>query len=631
MVSRKFNLHVKNRTLRYSLRALNLLVPALCLAQSPFGYTVSNFAGNGGRGYSGDGSAATDAQLNNPVGLGFDSGGVLFFGDQLNSRVRKVGTDGVVTLVAGKGDRGYFGDTGAATSAGLSYPRGVAVDSSGNIYISDSPNHAIRRVSGGNITTFAGGSTSGPGFTGDGGQATAARMNEPTGIVVSSAGEIYFSDSLNHRIRKIDTKGVISTVAGNNQTGLVGDGGPALSARVTRPEALAFDAAGNLYIADTGNHAIRRIGTDGIITTVAGIGEAGFSGDGGPATQAKLNNPKGVTVDSDGVIYIADTFNGRIRAVSRNGVITTIAGSGYIGDAGDGGPGLQAIFKFPASVLVDSAKRLIIADTQNNRLRRLTPVQAPAPAGPPVISPGAIATANAYGGFQGAASPGSWIEIYGSNFAGANRTWTAPEFDGRKAPTSLDGIRVTIGGRPAYVSFVSTGQLNAQVPADVGLGPQQVNVITPVGTSAAMPITITTARPGLLAPPEFRIGGRQYVTALLGDGRTYALPPAAIPGIPSRPARPGETIILYGIGFGDVNPGPVAGEVSQGPSSLVLPLQVKFGDVTASVAYAGLAPGFVGLYQFNVVVPQVDGDAVPVNFTLGGTAGSQTLVIPVRR
>jgi uncharacterized protein (TIGR03437 family) len=592
---------------------------------------VSNFAGNGGRGYSGDGSAATDAQLNNPVGLGLDSGGVLFFADQLNSRVRKVGTDGVINLVAGKGDKGYFGDTGAATSAGLSYPRGVAVDKSGNIYISDSPNHAIRKVSGGNITTFAGGSTAGPGFTGDGDKAVNARLNEPTGIAINAAGDVYFSDSLNNRIRKIDTNGVINTVAGNSQVGLVGDGGPALAARVTAPEALAFDAAGNLYIADAGNHAIRKMTTNGIMTTIAGTGEAGYSGDGGPATLAKLNNPKGVAVDSDGVVYIADTFNNRIRAISPNGVITTIAGSGYIGDAGDGGTGSQAIFRFPASVTVDSAKRLIIADTQNNRLRTLTPIRPPAPTGPPVIGAGALGTANAYGGFVGAAAPGSWIEIYGGNFAGGTRTWTAPDFNGAKAPTSLDGTRVTIGGKAAYVSFISTGQLNAQVPADVGLGPQQVNVLTSAGTSAPAQITITASKPGLLSPAQFRIGGRQFVTALLSDGRTYALTPAAIPGIPSRPARPGETITLFGIGFGDVNPGPVAGEISPGPSSLVLPLQIKFGDVTATVSYAGLAPGFVGLYQFNVVVPQVAGDAVPVTFTLGGEAGTQTLVIPVRQ
>jgi uncharacterized protein (TIGR03437 family) len=598
------------------------------LAQAPLGYTIDTFAGNGTPGFSGDGGAATDAQLNNPSALAIDSSGNVFLSDQLNSRIRKI-SGGTISTVAGNGTKGYFGDTGQATSAGISYPQGIAVDSSGNLLISDTPNHGIRKVAtGGVITTVAGGSYAA--FDGDGGAATSAHINQPMGIAVDAQGNYYFSDSLNVRVRKVTSTGTISTYAGNGTYGELGDGGPATSAQLNNPTGLAVDAAGNLYICDTNGGSIRKVSPDGTITTVAGIGLNGFSGDGGPAINAMLNRPRGVAVDSAGLIYIADTFNNRIRVISTNGTISTIAGNSYVGYAGDGGPATAAILKFPSAVAVGPDGRIYIADTQNSRIRVLTAIRPTVPPGPPAISANGVVTALSYGGAVSAA-PGSWVEIYGTNLAGNTRQWTAAEFAGPQAPTSLDSVSVTIGGKPAFVSFISPGQINVQVPSDVGTGPQQLIVSTAAGTSPPFAITINAVQAGLLAPLSLKAGDRQYAAGLLADGRTYVLPTSR-PGIPARPARPGETVTFYGVGFGPTDPATPAGTVTRSPASITAPLQLLFAQSTANVTYAGLVPGVVGLYQFNVVVPNVaDSDAVPLTFTVGGRQSTQTLFTAVRQ
>jgi uncharacterized protein (TIGR03437 family) len=252
---------------------------------------------------------------------------------------------------------------------------------------------------------------------------------------------------------------------------------------------------------------------------------------------------------------------------------------------------------------------------------------------PPAISPNGVVSAGAFGGFASAAA-GSWVEIYGDHLSTTTREWSGVDFDGVNAPTSLDGVRVSVGGQAAFVRYVSPRQVNVQIPSNVPAGAQPTTVGNANGTSGAYTLTVNPLQPGLLAPSSFLIGGRQYAVALLSDG-AYALPPNSIPGGASRPARAGETIVLYGVGFGPVMTGSntniPAGQIVQATNQLTNSLQVRIGSALANVSYFGLAPNFVGLYQFNVVVPAVPaGDAVPLTFTVGGTAGAQTLYTAVR-
>jgi uncharacterized protein (TIGR03437 family) len=619
-----------------------LLTPALCRAQ---GYTITIVAGTGGNGgYSGDGGPATGAKLNAPYGVALDSSGNLYIADYNNNNVRKIAVSGIITTVAGSDSNGYSGDGGPATSAKLSGPSGLAVDTSGNLYIADTGNHVIRKVSAnGTITTVAGGGSGCSQQTdaeGDGCPATSAKLvgtfgYRGTGVAVDTSGNLYISDA--DTIRKVSANGTITILAGvvgNFGGGYSGDGGLASNARLSNPQGLALDSAGELYIADTDNEVIRKISANGTITTVAGSNSAGFSGDGGAAVDAKLHSPQAVAVDSSGNLYIADNGNARVREVLANGPITTIGGNGGSAGAGcavslipSGGPAVKAAICGVAGVAVNAAGDVYVADGDGqNLILLLTP-----PPGPPAVGQGGVVSASAFGEFASVA-PGSWIEIYGSNLAPDTRGWTGSDFNGVNAPESLDGTSVTIGGQPAYVSFISPGQVNVQVPSNIGTGSQPLIVTTQAGGAGnSYSVTVNAEEPGLLAPSSFKLGANQYVVALFPDNTTYVLPTGAIAGITSRPAQPGDTIILYGIGFGAVTPSTPAGQLAEQLDTLAAPFHVFFGSIEASVAYDGLAPGFVGLYQFNVVVPNVSSsDLVPLTFTLAGTQGAQTLYIAVQ-
>jgi uncharacterized protein (TIGR03437 family) len=225
-------------------------------------------------------------------------------------------------------------------------------------------------------------------------------------------------------------------------------------------------------------------------------------------------------------------------------------------------------------------------------------------------------------------APGSWIEIYGSNLASNTRPWATTDFSGVNAPTSLDGTSVSIGGQQAFIAFISPGQVNAQVPSNVGTGVQQVALKSGGGTSASLSIMVNALEPGLLAPASFNIGGIQYAVALFPDG-TYVLPEGAISGVNSRPAQPGDEIVLYGVGFGPVTPAIPAGQIVQ-QSNTISNFQMSIGGTPAKADYSGLAPNYVGLYQFNIVVPAVAAsNATSLSFTLGGATGTQTLYIAI--
>ncbi len=337
---------------------------------------ITTVAGNGTKGYSGDGGAATNANLFYPSGVAVDAVGNLYIADVVNNRIRKVNTSGVISTVAGNGTQGYSGDGGEATSASLFQPSGVAVDAAGNIFIADQRNNRIRKVNtSGVISTVAGNGIQD--YTGDGGAATNASFWSPNGVAVDSSGNIFIADRYNNRIRKVDTNGIVSTVAGNSPFGVEtgrysGDGGAATSASLNTPYEVALDAMGNIYIADGFNMRIRKVNTSGVISTVAGNGTQGYSGDGGVATSAALAGVGGVAVDAAGSIYIADYFNERIRKVDTNGIISTVAGNGSSGYSGDEGAATSASFTQPIGVAVDAAGNIYIADYFNNRIRKVS-------------------------------------------------------------------------------------------------------------------------------------------------------------------------------------------------------------------------------------------------------------------
>jgi uncharacterized protein (TIGR03437 family) len=600
---------------------------AVCLAQAPSVYSIGTFAGNGTAGLSGDSGLATDAELNFPMGISIDSSGNMYIGDVMNHNIRKITTDGKIASVAGSNANGYSGDDDDATDATLSYPCAAVAGSSSGFYIADTGNGVIRKVSSdGKISTFAGTTTIG--FYGNGGPATTAHLHGPSALVMDSAGNLYIADTVNNQIRKVGTDGKINAFAGSSNLGYAGDGGAAVNAYLNRPEAIAIDASGNMYIADTGNHRIRKVATDGTITTVAGNGVARFSGDGGLAVNASLYYPQGVAVDSAGYVYISDTYNTRIRVVSPNGLITTIAGNGKFGSYGDGWLATSAALSFPRGIAVGSDGKVYVADHQNSRIRVLTPIQSTSTSAPAAIVAG-VTSASAFGPST-AVAPGSWIEIYGSNLASATRQWATADFSGIKAPTSLDGTSVTIGGQAAYLSYISPNQVNALVPQTVTPGEQALVVTTRSGSGGEFILTVQTTQPGLFAPDAFKVAGKQYAAAATSDGSSYILPRASV-DMPARPARPGEVVTLYGVGFGAVTPTPGDGEIVQEENSLVLPIEFYFGDTLANVRYAGLAPGNIGLYRFDVIVPAMaDDDATPLTFKLGGASSGQTLYTAVR-
>ncbi|MGW2492599.1 NHL domain-containing protein [Streptomyces sp. NPDC001606] len=328
-------------------------------------------AGTGAAGSAGDNESAVSAQLNRPYGIAVDSTGTIYVADHGNHRVRKITTDGKISTVAGTGAAGFKGDGGPAAAAQLNYPREVAVDKAGAVYIADTNNHRIRKVTAdGKISTVAG--TGAAGFRGDGGPATAAQLNLPLGVAVDSTGALYIAEYYNHRVRKVTADGVISTVAGTGAAGFRGDGGPAVSAQLNGPHGVVVDGAGDLYIADQANHRIRKVTADGKIGTVAGTGIAGFSGDDGPAVSTKLNSPVGVAVDSAGTLYICDYGNHRVRKVTADGKIGTVAGTGTPGYGGEGGPAASAQMNGPRKVAVDCVDTLYITDHLNNRIRKVT-------------------------------------------------------------------------------------------------------------------------------------------------------------------------------------------------------------------------------------------------------------------
>ncbi len=349
--------------------ALSKDLPEIRLATAS-GSSITTFAGTGAAGFGGDGGEAYLARLDDPQGITIGPDGSVFVADFRNCRIRRITPQGMMTTAAGIGTPGYGGDGGPAGLASLSYPTDVEADAAGNLYIADTGNHVIRKITtSGAITTVAGNGAAG--FTGDGGLAVAASLYNPTAVAVDSAGNLYIADTYNSRIRRVTPAGIISTVVGNGAFGFSGDGGPATEAALNEPTGIVRDPNGNLYIADRSNHRIRRVSPSGTISTYAGVADGGDGGDGGPATAAGLYAPSDIALDTAGNLYIADQSNHRIRKVLTTGTILNWAGAGTPGYSGDGGLPERAQLRAPVSVAVDAEGTVYAVDAGNHAVRRI--------------------------------------------------------------------------------------------------------------------------------------------------------------------------------------------------------------------------------------------------------------------
>ncbi|MBA2611501.1 MAG: T9SS type A sorting domain-containing protein [Bacteroidetes bacterium] len=357
---------------------ITILALSLCIYAKA--QNISTYAGTGASGFSGDGGQATSSVLKNPTGVAVDNQGNVYVADSYNSRIRKINAStGVITTVVGSGSYGFAGDGGPATAASMTYPIDVAVDSQGNLYIADNANYRIRKVtvSTGIITTIAGNGTSTP--TGDGGLATAAQVQVGQ-LTIDAQNNLYISAG--DRIRKINAStGIITTVAGTGISGYSGDGGLATAAQLNATGGVIVDANGNIYIADQGNHRVRKVNAStGIITTIVNqLGSNSYFGDGGSASAAGITGPYGLALDSQGNLYIADQNDNRIRKVDAiTGIITTIAGTGTGNFSGDGGPATAAELFFPGDLAIDTQNNVYITEgyalspVKNYRIRKIS-------------------------------------------------------------------------------------------------------------------------------------------------------------------------------------------------------------------------------------------------------------------
>jgi uncharacterized protein (TIGR03437 family) len=550
-----------------------------------------------------------------------------------------------ISTIAGIGQvEGYFGDGGPATSGQLDYPLRVTVDSKGNYYIADFLTWVVREVSGGTINTIVGcenpcTTTTAPGFMGDGGPAVQAEISDVHGLATDSNLNIYLADTGNGVVRKVTAPGPITAPAGVISTfagvapalgsvthGYSGDGGPATSAELSQPSAVAVDSGGNVYIADYGNYTVRKVDTSGKISTIAGTGVWGYSGDGGPANKAMLAQPYALAIDSSGNIYISDLGNSNIREITTDGNIHTIisnvmAGSiavdaadsiyfsnsdphdlatvrkiladgtqyviagipGNPGFSGDGGPGLLAQLNQPNGVALDASGNVYVADSQNQVIRLLTPVSS------------SISVVNAASGNGVSIAPGEIVAIYGNGGLGPSTLAVAqPESNGYYG-TQLAGTTVSFNGTNAPMIYTSATQVAAIVPYSMPIGSAANVSVMYQGqtftTNSAIPITGSI--PGIFTADA---SGKGQAAAVNQDGSINS---------PTSPAPEGSVVSFYVTGEGQTSPAGVDGKPATAPyPSPVLQVTVTLNGQYVPVQYAGGAPGEVaGLMQVNVQIP----------------------------
>jgi uncharacterized protein (TIGR03437 family) len=715
------------------------LVSLPALAQNPG--VITTIAGTGVEGYNGDNQPATQAQLDwsiaedDELGNVFfdyshpavDKDGNIYIPDKANYRVRKIDRNGIIITVAGNGTPGFSGNNGPAIQGQLDFPTSVAVDAAGNLYIVDEFNNRVRKVSpAGIITTVVGVGSSGQcELGGNGGPAALAQLCLPGGLAIGPDGSLYISDTFNQQVRRVSPNGIITAFAGlgfgNTEESFGGDGGPAAQASLFQPAGLAFDSNGNLYIADEYNHRIRKVTPAGIISTVAGKGDEGFAGDGQQAIAATLNHPTDVAVDAAGNLYIADQYNNRVRKVTPDGIITTVAGNGVHGFGGDGGPPLQAALDYPSGITFDLQGNLLIVDHHNMRLRKVVfnpPALAGVPArldfaataggADPAVQTFALTNAGAgplnftitsdspwlsvtpasgslsatattltvrvalgslregqYSGaltlrsaeaanspqtivvsltvrpaaapspaftaagvvqaasfVTGPVAPGEIVTIFGSNLGPAASVGAAIDPATNRLSTTRGGVTVLFNDIPGAPFYVQRDQINVQAPYDLA-SQTSARIVVRYLDSVSAPITVPVAA---AIPGIFTASSGRGQAALLNQDFSY--------NSAANPALLGSVVQIYLTGQGATNPLVLTGQLPTAPYPVpALPVTVSIGGRPARTTFAGLAPGFAGLLQVNAIVPDdvVPGDNVALTVSVGD-AGTQTgVTIAVRR
>jgi uncharacterized protein (TIGR03437 family) len=585
---------------------------ASCLAQS---YKITTVAG------------ANGALPGNSSGLVADASGNVYFPD--GDVIQKLTPGGTLSVYAGdpKGNGGgYYGDGGPAVGAGLNSPASLALDSAGNLYITDFGNSRIRKVStNGTITTVAGGGTN-PTL---GGQATQTFLSLTSGLAVDSAGNIFitenFGSGAGSQVVKVAPDGTITAYAGDPNTvfgfSSLGDGGPATKALIG-PTGLAVDSAGNIYLADAGNNRIRKISTAGIIATVAGSNTTNFTGDGGLATSAGLNRPMSVAVDAAGSVYIADAGDYRIRKVTPDGNINTIAGTGKPDNSGDGGPATSAAVNMLNAIALGNQGQLYLTDVRASDgaglIRVLTPVVSP-----PSITSGAVVPLD---GTSNTIQPGEWSSIFGTNLATAAVSWTG------NFPTSLGGTTVTVDQKPAYLSYVSPSQINFQMPDDTHTGSVSV-VVTAAGGTATSTVTLAPFAPSFSLLDATHVAGiilRSDGSGAYGGGSYDIVGPTGTSlGYKTVAAKAGDVVELFGVGFGPTSSPVPAGAPYSGAAPTTSPVPLLMNGTSVTPLFSGLTAA--GLYQFNVQIPAGLGTGdVSLQATAGGVHTQSSVVISLQ-
>jgi sugar lactone lactonase YvrE len=608
----------------------------LTVSFSPNASIITTVAGNGTAGYGGNGGAATSALLDNPTGVSVDASGNIYIADAAHGYIRKVNvTTGIITTIAGNGQA--YSANGPAASTGLGIPIGIALDAAGNVYISDGYQSRVLKLTAttGMIASIAGNGTAGWG--GDGGAATSAYLNSPSSVAVDASGSIYIADGL--VIRKVNPAGIISTIAGNETYGYSGDNGPATSAALNIPMGVSVDASGNIYIADWSNNRIRKVNTAGIITTVAGNGTAGYSGDGGVATSAELNAPESVYVDASGDVYIADGGNNRIRKVNAAGIITTVAGNGTSGYSGDSGIATSAELNLVGwslgEVFVDPGGTIYISDSNNNRIRAVGPTSnvlaitvttsgSPSVYGSPVtftatVPSGDTNTVTFYSGGSplGAVTPSNGIArlTISSLAVGVNPITASIAGNGSYPPATSALIDQIVNQLAPTVSI-------SNIPSSAGYGGSFTATYnysgngSPSASSSTLSVcsvsdgTVNYLNPGTCTL-QASVSATATYAAATGSSQSFTVSPPTISSLSPTSGPESTPVTISGLGFG-VSPdtttvafnGVLANLSSWGNTSLVT--KVPIGATTGNVVVTANGTASNGiLFTVNATTPTI--------------------------